>query len=507
MSNTDNNKRIAKNTLMLYVRMLVLMGINFYTARVVLNALGVEDYGLYAIVGAVVIFLGFINNSMASASQRFLAFFHGKGDLENLNRTFNSVLLVQCIISVLIFVLGETCGVLYIENYLNVSADKINVAHVVYQFSLFSFLIKTFTVPYNASIIANERMNAFALISIVEGGLQLIAVLLLQLVMHDRLIIYALMMFLVVLITQSCYRIYCVKHFKECRIRKNWDKKTVKNIFNYSGWNLLGAFSSVAIDQGVNMILNSFFGVVVNAARGIAFQVSGAIASLSGNFQQAINPQIVKSYAEGDKEKMHSMIMNGTRFCYYLLLIISIPVLFNMDALLALWLGDVPAYTVTFCRLVLINALLSALSGSLLMGALATGNIKKYQIIVASINLSNLPLSYVVLCFYPNPYLTVYVMILVSIVAFTARLVLTSHMINMSIKKFVIHTIIPSFYTTLVAALVVYFVNEIWSTSSLILLFVKLAVFFIIVLIAVFSIGIHHNERLIIINTVKQKIK
>lgn len=507
MSKTSNNKRIAKNTLMLYIRMVLLMLVNLYTSRIVLQVLGVEDYGLYSIVGAVVIFLGFINISMASASQRFLSYYQGKGVFEELSSAFNSIQVVQFIISVLIFVLGETIGVIYIEYFLNVDPAKLSAAHIVYQFSLFSFIIKTLTVPYNASIIANERMNIFALYSIIEALLQLVVVFVLQTVVDNKLVVYALMMFLSVFIVQMCYRIYCLRNFKECKFRRNWSKAVVKDVFFYSGWNLLGSLSSVAIDQGINMILNSFFGVVVNAARGIAFQVSGAVASLSGNFQQALNPQIVKTFAEQEFVMMHALVIKGTRFCFYLLLLLSIPVIFNMHYLLELWLGAVPDYTETFCKLVLINSLINAFSGSLMMGALATGKIKTYQLVVASINLFNIPASILCLYFYRDPYVTVYVMIALSIIAFVARLILSGRMIGMSISLFLKRAVMPSVVVLLLSVtwsvVVDFFINDfnLWQVIARIILSVIGTVLFIAI------VGVSKNERYMVLDAIKQKIK
>lgn len=492
---------------MLYIRMVLLMLVNLYTSRVILNEFGIEDYGLYSIVGAIVIFLGFINISMSASSLRFLSYYQGKGNFEELSATFNSVLVVQFFISLLILVIGETFGILYIEKFLNVSFEKVPVAHIVYQFSLFSFIVKTLTVPYSSFILANEKMNIYALFSIVEALLQLVAVFILKALRTDKLIIYAMMMFITIFMVQLCYRIYCMMKFKECRFRKNWNKVTIKNLFSYSGWNLLGSLSAVAIDQGINMILNSFFGVVVNAARGIAFQVSGAIASLSGNFQQALNPQIVKTFACNEKERMHQLIMNGTRFCYFLLLMLSIPVLFNMKALLELWLGIVPDYAEVFCKLVLINSLVSAFSGSLLMGAMATGNIKKYQIIVATINLLNIPVSITALYLYSDPYVTAYIMIALSATAFVARLLLTSRLIGMSIPLFLQKTIIPSVMTTLLSVLMTFGIsifiaadNNFWA------LVIRMLLSFIGIVIAIAILGVTPHERDLALSFIKQKM-
>ena len=315
------------------------------------------------------------------------------------------------------------------------------------------------------------------------------------------------MMFFTVFCTQMGYMLYSRTHFQECRLCHAWDKKTVKDVFSYSGWNLLGTLSSVAIDQGVNMLLNSFFGVIVNAARGIAFQVSGAIASLSGNFQQAMNPQIVKSYACGDLANMHQLIMKGTRFSFFLILIFSAPIFFNITSVLTIWLGFVPEYAAVFCQLILINALISACSGPLLTGAMATGQIKKYQLIVASINLLNLPVSWVVLKFFPNPYLTVYIMIVLSIIAFVTRLFLVSEMIGLSKKQFLKQTISRVFVVALIIGCVLGIIyTNLASSVSLLLLLVRIFLSFLFVVGVILIIGITPNERRNIMQIIRTRL-
>lgn len=490
--------------------MLILMMVNLYTSRVVLNALGVDDYGLYSIVGGVVIFLGFINTSMASASQRFLAFTHGKGDKFEINSVFNSVFIVHVIIGVWALVIGEVGGIFYINNYLNIPNGKFFDAHVVYQISLLSFVVKTITVPYTASIIANEKMDAFAIFSLVEGGLQLIAAIVIQYLNTNRLIWYSLLIFMSIVIVQLCYRIYSHVKFEECRIKKSWKRKTIREIFAYSGWNLFGALSSVAIDQGVNMILNSFFGVVVNAARGIAFQVSAAVSALSGNLQSAINPQIIKNYASNDIIKMHRLIIIGTRSCYLLLLILVLPVVFNINPILVCWLKIVPTYTSEFCILVLINSLISTWSVFLLTGVMATGIIKRYQIIVSAITISNIPICIILLRLYPNPIISVWCMIIINIIAFIARLYLSSNLINLVKSTFLKDAIIPCLKTTIIAVIICWItcMNFIPNDSNT-FIGVALRCFVILIesLIIVYFIGMNRNERLILNNFISTKLK
>lgn len=480
---------------MLYTRMIVLMAVNLYTARIVLNALGADDYGLYSLVGGVVIFLGVINLSMTASTQRFLSFSHGQGELDGISRVFNSVLAVHLLLGVAVFVIGEILGIVYITNFLNVAPGRIPAAHVVFQFSLLAFVVKTITVPYHASIIANERMHIFAVFSLVEGSLQLASALAIIRLGNDKLIWYAAFMFITVFMTQLCYRVYSTRKFEECRFKRNWERKTIKEIFTFSGWNLLGSFSTVAIDQGVNMTLNSFFGVAVNAARGISFQVSGAVSSLSGNMQQALNPQIVKTYASGQQSHNHEMLMSGTRLCFCLMILLAAPAFFNMEGLLSLWLKDVPDYTTGFCRWVIGISLLSSLSGCLITEAMATGKIKRYQLTVASINIANLPLSIIALHVYPNPYVTFYLMAALGVLAFMARLWLTSRMAGFRITGFIKGAVLPSFYLTSAITVLCWLTGSQLPTEGIIWLITNCCLCFFIAVIAVMFIGLTNSER------------
>lgn len=505
--NLSSNKRIAKNTMMLYIRMVFVLLVTLYTSRVVLKALGVEDYGLYSVVGSVVTFLGFLNTSMAAASQRFLAYSKGRGDEDEQSATFNSIFRVQLIIAVIVLVACETIGIFYINHYLNVNPCKLPAAHIVFQFSVATFLINTITVPYNASIIANERMDVFAMISIIEVALKLGIALLLPLFNENTLIIYAGLMFGLMFIIQLMYRLYCRRHFSECKLKNNANPKTIKDILSYSGWNLMGSFSAVATNQGVNMVLNSFFGVVVNAARGISFQISAAMAQLYSNFQQALNPQIVKSYAANDLTRMHFLIIQGTRLAFFLMFICALPIMFNIDGILKLWLGEVPDYTAMFCVLVITNSLINTMSQSLLMGALATGRIRKYQIAVASINLLNVPLSILCLMVYPNPYLTTYVMIGLSTVAFIVRLILVSQMINLSLVEFLKKAISPIFITVVVSIIMAILLNMIYPTTGNVWrVLLRIGIILILCLGTVISLGVTKQERHVAICFVKSRL-
>lgn len=507
-TNQTSNRRIAKNTLMLYIRMVFVMVINLYVSRLVLKALGVEDYGLYSVVGSVVSFLGFLNTSMASASQRFLSFAQGKGDSEKLNSIFNSVFSVQIILAVFVLVLFETIGIFYINHYLNVDPSKITAAHIVFQFSIATFIVNILTVPYNASIIANERMDIFALYGIIEVLLKLGVALSLVLFSRNTLIYYAGLSFLCGFIIQSLNRWFCRRHFAECKLKRVNDKETVKDILSYAGWNLFGTFSGVAANQGVNMILNSFFGVVVNAARGLAFHISGAMAQLYTSFQQALNPQIVKSYAANESDRFFFLITQGTRLAFFLLFVCSLPIMFNMEGVLKLWLGEVPEYTTMFCILVIVNSLIATMSQSLLRGAMATGRIRKYQLVVSLITLANLPLSYIALKIYANPYLTAYIMVVISLATFVARMILLHQMTGLSLYYFVKNAILPIVCVSIVSVFFAMCLDYLLpATDGYGRMFARLVVLFVLCCTAVAAIGVRRAERTLVINFIKSKIK
>lgn len=496
-------KLVAKNTIMLYSRMLVLITVNLYTSRVILNSLGVKDFGLYTIVGSIVIFLSFINNSMSMASQRFLSYAKGKKSVNYEKTTFSSLFISHCIISLLIIFLSETVGLYYINHYLNITPEKLGIAKTIFHLSLFTLIIKTTTAPYVASFISNERMSFFAFVSLFEGALQLIAALTIERFNTERLLAYSILMLTSVLICQSFYVLYASITFKECRLTQKWTPDQIREIFSYSGWNLLGAFSSVSVTQGLNMLLNCYFGVAINAARGISTQVSGALASFTNNFQQALNPQIVKCYASNEIEKMHSMIINGARLSYFLLLTLSVPIIFNSKQILTLWLVNPPQYVFILCILEILSGLVNALSGTTLMGVMATGNIKSYQLIVSFINISALPLSYIGLQLIPNPYLASGIIIATSVLALFTRLYMAQSIFKMKVWNFVqpvAKSIIPVTSATLIISYIL--TQCLGEEDNLILLLIRMSISAISTILIIWFLGVNKNEKALIIKLI-----
>ena len=433
---SSNNKRIAKNTLLLYFRMLVTMAVSLYTSRVVLNILGVEDFGIYNVVGGIVAMFGFINGSMTSATQRYLTFELGQNNRAQLTKVFSTSLSIHGIISFLIIVLAETVGLWFLWNKMQIPADRMNAAFWVFQCSVAASVIMIMSVPYNAAIIAHERMSAFAYISIIEVSLKLLIVCFLRYFHTDKLILYAALIVIVQFLIRLCYSWYCNRHFNETKYRWSWDKGLFKEMTGFASWNMFGSLAAITFTQGLNLLLNMFFGPVVNAARGIAVQAQTAIGQFSSNFQTALNPQITKSYATGDMEYMHGLIFRSAKFSFFLLLLLSLPVLIETKAILTLWLKIVPDHTVVFLRIMLCTTWVYAVSNPLITAASATGKIKLYQSVVGGLLLLILPISYLCLRFGLPAYSVFIVHFVMEITAQFARLLMLRRMIRVSLREY-----------------------------------------------------------------------
>ncbi len=432
----ENNKRIAKNTLLLYFRMLLMMVVSLYTSRVVLRALGVDDFGIYNVVGGVVAMFSIISGSLSASISRFITYELGRKNSGSLTTIFSTAVTIQLCLALLIVVLAEPVGIWFLNHKMTIPAERLVAANYVLQFSILTFAISLISIPYNASIIAHERMSAFAYISIVEACCKLLIAYLIVVSPIDRLIFYAVLMCVVALVIRFIYGYYCKKHFEECTYRFLFDRSLLKQMFGFAGWNFIGASSAVLRDQGGNILINLFAGPAVNAARGIAFQVNGAIGNFVANFMTALNPQITKSYAAGRQEYMMSLLFQGARFSFYMLLLLSLPVLVNTHYVLSLWLDVVPEHTVLFVQLALIFAMSESLSNPLVTAMLATGKIKRYQIIVGGLQMMNLPLGYLCLAGGCFPESVMIVAVVVSQCCLVARLVLLRTMIGLPVRRF-----------------------------------------------------------------------
>ena len=496
-SSSQNNRRIAKNTLMLYFRMILNMLVSLYTSRIVLNVLGVEDFGIYNVVGGVVVMLGFINSAMSASTQRFLSFELGKQNFNQLKKVFSTSVNIHFIVAFFVLIASETLGLWFLNTQMNISAERMNAANWVYQLSVLTFVINIITIPYQASIISHEAMNIYSILSILETLFKLLIVVALLWIEFDKLKLFAILTATISFFIRFCYKIYCDKKYAECHYHKVWDKDLIKQMGSFANWNLLGAFAGVTYNQGVNILINVFFGVSINAARAIAFQVQNAINSFVVNFQLAVNPALTKSYAREDKHYMYSLIFRGTKFSFYLLLCLAAPVILETEYILILWLKIVPEFAVLFTQLILIDSLIGSLSGFIQTMVQASGKIKIYQIIVSGILLLNLPISYLLIKQGLPPQYTFYVSISLSILALIARLFIVKKNEKFPLRTYLTKVIFP----IIIVLLVVYsfsFCIKMFNFNNLLNIF--LLVLFII--ISTFILGIDKNEREFLLNKI-----
>ena len=427
---TENTKRIAKNTLMLYFRMFFLMFLGLFTSRIVLEALGENDYGIYNVVGGVVALFAVISGSLTTAVTRFITFEIGKGVSSDISKVYSAAVIVQLLLSLLVVILAEPIGLWFIDKKMTISPERIAAARWVFQFSLLSFVINLLSIPQMAMITAHEKLSAYAYIGIAEGILKLSVALLISRSGLDRLVLYAVLMALTSVLVRCAYAVFCRRCFRECRFVFSLDGAVLREMGSFAGWNFIGSASYVLRDQGTNIIVNLFFGPMMNAARGVALQLNNAVIGFVNNFMIAVNPQITKLFASGDHENMFSLARKSARFSYYLLLILVLPILFNTEFLMGLWLKEVPAHAVIFVRLFLVFSLSEVLSNPLITMMLATGNIRNYQLLVGGLQLMNLPISYILLRKGLEPEITVLVAIVISQVCLMARLFMLKRMVH-----------------------------------------------------------------------------
>lgn len=504
---SENNKRIVKNTSMLYVRMIIMLFVSLYTSRIILQILGVTDLGIYNVVGGVVSLLGFISSSMAIAVQRFLSFDIGRKNFSRLSETFSMSVLIHLLIAVLVLILAESVGPYFIL-YINLPVGRLEAAMWVFHFSILTSCVKIIQVPFNALIISYERMSIFAYLSIGEATLSLVCIFMLYWIDCDKLIIYAILMFFASVLIAIFYAFYCMHKIKEVKFKWSWDRFLFKRLINFAVWSALGEISWAGTIQGVNIVLNLFFGPVVNAARGIAYQVLGAVVRFTQSFQMAINPQIVKQYAAGNKEAMLKLVFRGTCFSFYLMLFLTLPILLRTEYILGLWLGEVPPYLMIFTQLVLVNALIDSLSNLLTTIAKAYGRIRNYQLAVSVILFMNLPLSYLFLKLHFPPESSFWIYGLLSALLLVVRLWFVKRMIQTNMTEFLQSVLLPIFLVSIVALPIPLFVH-LYISPGLIGFISTSLLSWLCVSLAVYMVGLSSGERVLVksrIQLFKQRI-
>jgi O-antigen/teichoic acid export membrane protein len=469
---SSNTTRIAKNTLMLYFRQILIMLMSLYTVRVVLETLGAEDYGIYNVVAGVVTMFGFLSNSMATASQRYFSFEIGRGNFEQLKKDFSLSFEIYVLIVIIVVFFAETAGLWFISNKLMIPLDRKNAAQWIYQFSIVSFVFSILTSPYMAAIISHENMNIYAYISIFEVVLKLGSVFLLQLIRWDHLKLYGLLHCSVVALIAVIYWIICYFKYPECKVGVYWNQKLFKEITSYTGWNLFGSLIGIFKIQLVNILLNQFFNPIIVTARGIASNVNSAVVTFSSNFSTALRPQIIKNYATDNKKEMLKIMFYGSKGTYFLMYLFTLPLVLETYTVLSLWLKSPPEYTVLFTKLALIDALIDSVSYPLISAAQATGKIKLYQSVVGGILLLNLPISWFFLLMGAPVYSVMIIAICLTFTACIVRLLILKRLIGFSLVHFFREVLFPVAIVSLLSAIVPFIVYTILETGLVRLLII-----------------------------------
>lgn len=496
---TNNNKRIVKNTLLLYLRSVLLILISLYTSRVILDALGVKDYGIYNIVGGVVTSVSILVTALASATQRFITFALGKGDENHLKEVFQTSVTIHIVLGIIAVVFLESVGLFLLYNHLNIPSERLSAAALTMHCSIIVLFINFIAIPYNSLIIAHERMGAFAYISLLDASFKLLIAYLLSVSTMDRLVLYAFLLMMVAFVQRLLYMVYCKRHFEESvHLQYKLNKSLFKEMFTFSAWNLLGNGSAVLRNQGIDVLMNMFFGVTVNAAKGVCNQVQGAVYQFVSNFQTAINPQLTKSISGNDYQRANQLIITGSRYSFYLLSMFSIPMMLFTKEILSLWLVETPEYTVEFIRWTFVYLHFDCTSRLMINSILATGHIKKYQIVVSGIKFLALPLAYLFFIFWKNPVGGIVVNVLLEFICLLLRLYFNNKQVGLKYSSFLFQAIVKTWIVFLVSVLLSWIICQ-YINSVLV---VNLILSAIIPVSVIYSIGISKRERLL----VKQKI-
>lgn len=507
---TENNKRIAKNTMYLYIRMLFVMTVSLYASRVVLQGLGASDFGIYSVISGIVLLLGFFRSSLSNSTQRFLSVYLAKSDIVTSNKVFNTSVYIFFIFSVILFVLAESVGVWYVNKVLVIPDGRLLAANVIYQTTIFSLLVALLTSPQTAAIIAHEDMKFFSYVSVLDVLAKLfIALAIARVKTVDSLILYGILLFVASLIEPIISFIFVRRKYDECRYLFNYDKSLLKEQLSFVGWNACSGGTIVINQQGINLIINYFSGVVVNAARGIAMQINGALIQFTFNFMMALRPAIVKAYAIKDYDYFSKLIIRSSKYSFLLMLVLCVPFFCFTDDILYLWLGTFPEHTSNFTRLILLLSLLDVLESPIWSGALATGDIKDYTLIGSIIYLLALPASYI--CLYLGlPPETTFVSLIVFRFLFllNALRILNKIAPSFTIKDYLKNAILPSLATIAVLIVLLYvYVFIVPSSSSIFIILINITATLILSVIVSFFIGLTREERYYVYHFVSRRLK
>lgn len=497
-----NKKLLLKNTIVLYVRMIFVLLVSLYTVRAILDILGVEDYGIYNVVGSVVGMFTFLNGTLATSSQRFFSVALVKNDYNELNKSFCLNLTVFGFFVIVLFLIAETIGLWFVNTQLTIPNGRLFAANIVYQFSIIACAFSIIKVPYTALVIAHEKMGAFAYISIYEAVFKLIIVFVLSVVLWDKLIIYGILMFVSSISVSVLYFWYSRKHFAESAFKLFWNKEEFIKLFSFSGWHFLGTISNIVRGQCINILLNIFFNPTINAARAIAYQINGVVVQFTESFNIAVKPQLYKAYSAGELQNLYKLINQSTILSVFLSAVLAIPLIINSEFILALWLKEVPNYTIQFTTIVLITGIIESTNTSAIVPALATGNIKKFEIVIASLAVANLPISYIILKLGAPAYTTMAIASILAFVTTIWRAFLLHDLINLPYKKY-LNVIVRLTIATIISGVCSYLITMNHTKDFLLLVFSSFASIFLTSVLYYFMV-LGKEERNILYGLVKR---
>ena len=505
-NSSENNKRILKNTLLLYVRMFFMMIVSLYTSRVILKSLGVVDFGIYNVVGGVVSMMGVINGSMATATQRYLTYELGNGNTKRLNEVFCMCVNIYLVLALLCVLVSETVGLWFLNTQLVIPAERMYAANWVFQLSLLTFLISMLTNPYNAVIVSREKMGIYAYISIFEAMFKLAIVFIVMFVPYDKLIFYGFLCMMSQLIVCGCYVTYCNRHYSESHYSYYWEGALFKNLSSYLGWNLFGSMATLAKGQGLNMLLNMFFSPVVNAARGIAYQVSTTVYNFFTNFYTAVRPQITKYYAQNDMDNMFRLVFKSSKMSFFLILFVSLPLVVEAPYVIQLWLGQRPDYVVPFMRLIITLTAVDAMATPLMTTAHATGKIALYQFVVGTMTTLNIPVSYCLLKFAEcGPVVVFQVSVCISVINLFLRLWIVKRLVDFPVWQYIKQIFVKCVVVTAVACSLPICLH-IYLEESFLSFVAVCAVTLLSSVCTIYVIGLQASEREFVVRAVKTKL-
>ncbi len=501
--NQLKSKRILKNTLFLYIRMIFLLFVTLFTSRVLLDKLGFVDYGIYNLVGGVAAMFVFFSSSLVNATQRFLNVELGKNDLNKANVIFNQHLLLYIIIAVIVVILSETLGVWFVRNELILPVERIDAAVYVFRFTMYSLALSLVGIAFDAEIIAHEDMNVYSYIGLFEGFSKLLIVYLISVTSIDRLVVYAFLVLVVTILTQTFYMCYSLKSYKECSLRWVYNKVVIKETFSLVGWNFVGTAVYAINDSGVNILLNLFFGPIVNAARAISYQVNAAVNNFSTNFFVSVRPQIVKSYATGDFNYLMTLFWSSSKYSFFLLWLICFPLMINVDYILYLWQGELPQYTSVFTILILVYSLINVLNNPVWSVALAVGKLRRYICLGSGVFLMIFPVAYIALKLGLEPYWVFIIMCVVRAIYLFVVLYIIKEYIPFSFGMYWQEVVFP---ISKVVAISLLFSFLFPMVNGIAMLFVFVSMQLILVLILIYILGLKSEERVKISSFVKEKL-